>query len=86
MEINQGYIDQVNFDGTIAIRNGPTIRINDPKRRVLSRLLFAVHGGRRQEPQCQLVLRLPHVRASVCQRYALSLFQSPPGPGKQRAT
>ena len=30
MEINQGYIDQVNFDGTIAIRNGPTIRINDP--------------------------------------------------------
>ncbi|KAK0744253.1 hypothetical protein B0T18DRAFT_470350 [Schizothecium vesticola] len=30
METNQGYIDQTNFDGTIAIRNGPTIRINDP--------------------------------------------------------
>jgi hypothetical protein len=30
MKINQGYINQTNFDRTIAIRNGPTTRINDP--------------------------------------------------------
>jgi hypothetical protein len=30
MEINQGYIDAINFDGSMQIRNGPIIRINDP--------------------------------------------------------
>ncbi|KAK1757943.1 hypothetical protein QBC47DRAFT_357845 [Echria macrotheca] len=30
METNQGYIEQINFDGSMKIRNGPTIRINDP--------------------------------------------------------
>lgn len=30
MEINQGHISEVNFDGTMKIVNGPTIRINDP--------------------------------------------------------
>ncbi|KAK3372722.1 hypothetical protein B0H63DRAFT_497084 [Podospora didyma] len=30
MELSQGYIDELNFDGTIKIRNGPFIRINDP--------------------------------------------------------
>ncbi len=30
MEWNQGYIEQVNFDGSLKILNGPTIRINDP--------------------------------------------------------
>ncbi|KAK3364573.1 hypothetical protein B0T25DRAFT_493465 [Lasiosphaeria hispida] len=30
MELSQGYIDEINFDGTMKIRNGPTIRINDP--------------------------------------------------------
>ncbi|KAK3337683.1 hypothetical protein B0T19DRAFT_351584 [Cercophora scortea] len=30
MELNQGYIEELSFDGTIKIRNGPNIRINDP--------------------------------------------------------
>ncbi|KXX80962.1 hypothetical protein MMYC01_203908 [Madurella mycetomatis] len=30
MEWNQGHIEEINFDGTMKIRNGPTIRINDP--------------------------------------------------------
>ncbi|KAK0612634.1 hypothetical protein B0T17DRAFT_610700 [Bombardia bombarda] len=30
LETNQGYIDEISFDGTIKIRNGPNIRINDP--------------------------------------------------------
>ncbi|KAK4148880.1 hypothetical protein C8A00DRAFT_38530 [Chaetomidium leptoderma] len=30
MELNQGHIDEINFDGSMKIRNGPTIRINDP--------------------------------------------------------
>ncbi|KAK4672062.1 hypothetical protein QC764_611180 [Podospora pseudoanserina] len=30
MEINQGYIEEINFDGTMKILNGPIIRINDP--------------------------------------------------------
>ncbi|KAK0649895.1 hypothetical protein B0T16DRAFT_324877, partial [Cercophora newfieldiana] len=30
MEMNQGYIESLNFDGTIQIRGGPIVRINDP--------------------------------------------------------
>jgi len=30
MEWNQGYIEQINFDGSMKIRDGPIIRINDP--------------------------------------------------------
>ncbi|KAK0702992.1 hypothetical protein B0T26DRAFT_744154 [Lasiosphaeria miniovina] len=30
LEVNQGYIEQISFDGSIKILNGPTIRINDP--------------------------------------------------------
>ncbi|KAK4183511.1 hypothetical protein QBC35DRAFT_526074 [Podospora australis] len=30
LEINQGHIEEINFDGTMKIHNGPTIRINDP--------------------------------------------------------
>ena len=30
LEMNQGYIEQVNLDGTMKILNGPTIRLNDP--------------------------------------------------------
>jgi hypothetical protein len=50
MELNQGHIDEINFDGSMKIRNGPTIRINDPQRRVFGWLLVPIHGGRRPEP------------------------------------
>ncbi|KAK3695699.1 hypothetical protein B0T22DRAFT_418518 [Podospora appendiculata] len=30
MELNQGFIEELSFDGIIKIRNGPNIRINDP--------------------------------------------------------
>jgi len=30
LELNRGYIDEINFDGSIEIRNGNIIRINDP--------------------------------------------------------
>ncbi|KAK3988406.1 hypothetical protein QBC44DRAFT_371063 [Cladorrhinum sp. PSN332] len=29
-EFNQGYIEQVNFDGTLKIKDGPIVRLNDP--------------------------------------------------------
>lgn len=30
LEFNQGHIESINYDGTIKIVNGPTIRLNDP--------------------------------------------------------
>ncbi len=30
LQAGQGYIDEVSFDGGIKIRNGNTVRINDP--------------------------------------------------------
>lgn len=29
-ELSQGYITEINFDGTMQIQNGPVIRVNDP--------------------------------------------------------
>lgn len=29
-ELSQGYISEINFDGTMQIQNGPVIRVNDP--------------------------------------------------------